>query len=212
MDDGRPHGPATTDSSSASKPDLALQSPAAWSLSPGGPPLFQSERKRFEKRSDFFKIFLLKSWSPPVPPRSFSCDVARLSRKTRSYLIYSAGPLHIRCPASAAAADSRTLFPVRRRSSAAERSELGRVPLHDNRFALRLQVGNFFISGPTLRVHVGRDQHQNNWSDTSHLHPPLCGARVANLRLGDLRGVAVREFLAQQWGGVNCGYYSNYRS
>lgn len=57
MDDGRPHGPDTTDTWWASKPDLALQSSAAWSLSPGSSPLFQPERKRFEKRSDFLKSF-----------------------------------------------------------------------------------------------------------------------------------------------------------
>lgn len=109
MDDGRPHGPDTTDTSSASKPDLALQSPAAWSLSPGSSHS-SSQSENALKNASIFLIFLLKSWSPPVPPRSFYCDVARLSRKTRSYLIYSAGPLRIRCPASAAAAADSALY------------------------------------------------------------------------------------------------------
>lgn len=52
MDDGRPFGPGTTDTSSASKPDPTLQSPGAASL-PLGSPNLRSKRHLPLKMFDF---------------------------------------------------------------------------------------------------------------------------------------------------------------
>lgn len=128
MDDGRPHGPDATDSSSASKPDLAPQSPAAWSLSPGGSPLFQPERKRFEKRSDFFLIFFKSFCSnhgrrqslpvastvmlPGCPERRVHILFIRLDRST------SAAPLPPPPPPPTRALYSRSVDAAPRRSEA----------------------------------------------------------------------------------------------
>lgn len=108
MDDGRPFGPGTTDTSSASKRDPALQSPGAAPL-PLRTPNLRSERNLPSKMLDFSLVPVSKSWLPSVPLRSLYVMLPGWVEKTRSYLIYLAGPLHIRLPVSAA---PHTLFSV----------------------------------------------------------------------------------------------------
>lgn len=126
-------------------------------------------------------------------------DVARLGRKTRSYLIYLAGALHIRLPVSAA---SHTLFPVCWRSSMLAWNKLDRISVKTTGLRCKCWLGTFFKKAGPVVGDVDRAQHQNNWFNTSHHHPlsvdrgcPIWGSGTV---MGSLKGDASQK-LQYEW-------------